>query len=442
MSARYAASPPLLAQGWLLLAVGALGLGAMAALMLVAARTPWITAFLPADAFPRALVVHVNLATTIWYTAMACGLWTERISDRLHGFATGAFVLSLVGALGVVGGGLFASGAPVLANYVPYVDHPFFLASMVIFAVGGLTTALLSLRRPQDTVEWGFMIARAPFVFAALYVVHGLMEGAALSEILWGAGHVLQFGHVALLMAIWLRLVERAGGRALPQGAGIVLFAVAALPAVAAPLLALCGALASEELNRFHTELMRWANWPAPLLLGLVLLMREPAAVGRADGVAPSLGLFVVGCLAGAAIDSQTTMIPAHYHGTIGAFTLVLMAAALARGLPDTAGRAACGLARLPLALYATGIMALIGGLAWSGLLGAARKSPFSAEGVELGPMLAASVMGLGGAIAVAGVCLFVVVAYSRIVPLCLPHSSQPPPGSRRADAPTFASVR
>jgi len=431
-------APGALSQRWLLLAVIALGLGALAAVALVVARTPGVTALLAPDAFPRALVVHVNLATLVWYLAMACALWTERLPARRGTAAALAFALAAAGAAGAVAAGLAGLGTPVLANYVPYLDHPLFLAALGCFAAGGLAAALVSLAPPRDAAEWGFAIARWPFLMGAVYLVLSLARGQSLVDAVWGAGHVLQFGHVTLLMAIWLRLAERAGATPLPVGPAALLFALAALPATAAPLLLAAGLAGDEMLHRFHTELMRWANWPAPLAFGLLLVVRTKGAVRRADGLPASLGLFLAGCLAGLAIDAQTTLVPAHYHGTIGAFTLALMAAALARLSPAVPGGRP---SRLPLTLYSLGIFALIAGLAWSGALGAPRKSPFSAEGADLGATLAASLIGLGGAITIAGVCLFVIVAVPRILPLCL-NRRPPVPTAPCAAAPTFAAAR
>jgi len=434
------ASPPRVSQCWLLLAVLSIGLAALAAIALVLARTPLLTAFVAPDAFPRALVVHVNFATLIWYFAMACALWTERLPARRLPAAAVCCVLGVGGALGVALSGIAAAGVPVLANYVPYLDSVVFKAALACFAAAALATALLSLRRPRDGAEWGFAIARWPFVMAAVYLVLCLERGASLVEAVWGAGHVLQFGFVALLMAIWLRLAERAGAAALPTAAVIALFAVAALPATIAPLVYLSGALDGPALHGLHTTLMRWANWPAPVLLGLLLLFARPPA-RRAEGFAASVALLVAGCVAGLAIEHQTTMIPAHYHGTIGAFTLALMAAVLARlSLPGAVGRS--GPSRLPLALYASGSLVLIAGLGWSGLLGAARKTPFSAEGADLAVTLAAALTGLGGAVTIAGVVLFVFIAVPGIFRLCKPYPPRPRPTTRCEHAPTFAAVR
>lgn len=421
-------TPPPVSQRWMLLAVVSLGLSAVAALALALARTPVLTALVGADLFPRALVVHVNLATLIWYLSMGSALWTERLPASRA--TNAAFVLATAGVFGVVATGFTAAGAPVLANYVPYLDSPAFLASLAAFAAGGLATALLSLQRPACAVEWGFALARVPFVMGAAYLLLELGRGGDLVAAVWGAGHVLQFGYVTLLMAIWLRIVERAGARPLPTAVAAALFAVAALPSLLGPLLLLTGTAAG-ELHAFHTELMRVANWPAPLLFALLLLSRGRLA-WRAAGFVPSVGLFAIGIAAGAAIDAQTTMVPAHYHGTIGAFTLALMAAALARVSPAPASRT-----RRPLGAYALANTLLIAGLAWSGALGAPRKTGF-AGGAELAPTLSAALTGIGGIATVAAVVYFVTVLVPRIFSLCSSPPLPPPP----ARAATFAPER
>ena len=412
---------------WILLALASLGLSAAAALALALARTPVLTALVAADTFPRALVVHVNLATLIWYVSMAGALWTERLPASRAPVANLAFALSCAGMVGVVATGLGAAGAPVLANYVPYLQSWLFLASLGCFAAGGLATALLSLQRPDGTFEWGLAVARLPFMMAAVYLLLELRNGGSLIDAVWGAGHVLQFGYVTLLMAIWLRLVERAGGRSLDARVAVLLFLAAALPSVLGPALLLSGTPAA-ELHAFHTQWMRLANWPAPLLFGLLLLGRRRA--WRAAGFVPSVALLVIGLAAGAAIGAQTTMVPAHYHGTIGAFTLALMAVALDRASPAGTSPARSRWGSLPLSLYAFANATLIAGLAWSGALGAPRKTAFINAGADLAPTLAAALTGLGGVATIAAVGFFVIVTASRILRPCS-NRPQPCPSSK-----------
>lgn len=429
-------APPV-SQRWLVLAVASLGLSAIAALALALARTPVLTALVGSDVFPRALVVHVNLATLIWYVSMAAALWTERVAGWRATAAEIAFAFALAGMLGVVMAGFTSAGTPVLANYVPYLQAPAFLASLGCFAAGGLATALLSVRWPRDTVEWGFTLARVPFAMGAAYLLLDLGKGASLGDAVWGAGHVLQFGYVTLLMTIWLRLVERGGGRTPGGKVAVPLFAAAALPSIVGPWLLLSGA-PSAELHAFHTQLMRVANWPAPLLFGLLLCRHG----WRGAGVVASLALLVIGLAAGAAIDAQTTMVPAHYHGTIGAFTLALMAVALAR-VPPAAKRPDFSQSdAVPLVLYAAANATLIAGLAWSGVLGAPRKTAFIAAGSDVAPAVAAALIGIGGVATVGAVGFFVTVVVSRILRPCPPHPLQVPHPTNTPSAATSGAER
>ncbi|BAL22683.1 hypothetical protein [Azoarcus sp. KH32C] len=429
--------PPRVSQFWLLLAVSALGLAAVAAIFLVLARTPVLTAWVAPNAFPRALVVHVNLATTIWYLSMANALWTETLPQSRHRAATVIAAASSAGMAGVVWQGFATAGPPVLANYIPYVEATGFLVCLAVFVGGGIASSLLSLTRPRDAAGWGFAIARWPFLMAVIYLVAGWVRHIPLSEALWGAGHVLQFGYVTLLMAIWLRLAEQGGPSPLPRGFMVGLFCAASLPATAAPLLLLSGQLDVESLHSFHTQLMRYASWPAPLLLAASLTLLP--ATKRQGALLASISLFVAGIIAGLLITSQTTMIPAHYHGTIGAFTLAQMSAALIRVSPPAPAQAAPGGGLRSLQLYTIGILALIGGLAWSGWLGAPRKVGFDSHGADLPATLAAATIGTGGAVAILGICLFVLLTLPRTAKLCLAHFR---PETAPAPAATFAAAR
>lgn len=426
-------APPRVSQCWLAIAVLSVGLSAAAALVLVVARTPVVSALVSADTFPRALVVHVNLATLIWYCCMAGALWTETLRPRLRPAAGVLLASAAIAVAGVLAAGLAGAGAPVLANYVPYLDSPWFLGALAAIAAATVLTALLTVHPPRDAAEYGFQFAKWPFLMAALYLAAALAKRHTLVEALWGAGHILQFGFVTLLMAIWLRLAQRAGLATSRITAGLPV--AAALPATIAPVALLSGAWPPEALHLLHTELMRWLNWPAALLLALLLLRRGSRAM-RVPCLAPSIAMLVLGILAGTAIDRQTTMIPAHYHGTIGAFTLALMTAVMARlGLADGDDRAQSRALR-PLHAYAAGSLLLIAGLAWSGWLGAPRKTGFVGAEAEPGMALAAGLVGLGGVVTIAGVTLFASRALPRIIGLCA--SPRTPP---RNAAPTFAAA-
>jgi len=108
--------------------------------------------------------------------------------------------------------------------------------------------------------------------------------------------------------------------------------------------------------------------------------------------------------------------IPAHYHGCIVGVTLALMGLVyhllprLGYGAPQ--GR----LATLQPTLYGAGQMLHIVGLVWSGGYGVQRKVAGAEQVLRGGGEIAGmALMGLGGAIAIIGGLLFVVVVIGSL---------------------------
>lgn len=369
---------------WVRLGLAALTVAVAAASGLVAARTPGLAGWV-GGGFPRLLVAHVTAIAWVWTFAMAGALWT------LHGRASrvagiGAW-LAIAGAAGMILAWGARAGPARLADYLPHLDGGFFLAALATFGLGVTVAAVGSIKRPGNDFEWALAWSRLPVLMAVLEVVQAREVEAAL----WGAGHLLQFSFVTLLMGLWWRGAGGAASRAVRA-----LFALAALPACLPPLLRLAGWGDAGDLRAVHTAVMAWGAWPAPLALAVLLRRRA----GRQQVVAMSMTIFLMGCLAGAGIGGQTTLIPAHYHGTLGALNLALMAC-LAGGRDAT------------LRLYGVGQVLLIAGFAWSGVLGAARKLPLAAgaDGMQLA---AAGLIGVGGGLAILGVAWFLLRQFSQ----------------------------
>jgi len=121
--------------------------------------------------------------------------------------------------------------------------------------------------------------------------------------------------------------------------------------------------------------------------------------------------LFAAGGVIGAFISGNNVKIPAHYHGCIVGVTLALMGLVYLL-LPKLGYRAPTGrLATWQPVLYGFGQLLHIVGLVWSGGYGVQRKVA-GAEQVLRTPSEIAGMglMGLGGAIAIIGGLLFVVV--------------------------------
>jgi cytochrome c oxidase subunit I len=423
-----------LGAGWLLLALAAIGLSTLCALLLVIARAPVLgNAAASGELFRSALVLHVGLAVVVWFLSCAAGFWAMAAQQ---GSARDwvSFMLSAAGVAAMVVSPATGASTPVLANYLPVLDSPIFLAGLACFLVGiaaSASSALCSLlahaqARAASALRNGAMLSilallSALAILASSLAQQGMPHGAVAFETLgWGAGHALQFVHVLLMMSVWGILADAVPDavsdiapirRVLPA----LLFA-AALPLLVVPVIQVSYPIGSPEYRRAFTLLMAWGAWPAPAALGLYILWRMRlaglAALRNPQALALllSIALFLLGCVFGASIRAESTMVPAHYHGTVGAVTLAYMALGYRLlpvfGIATREGR----LIRWQPIVYGAGLIVLASGLAWSGWMGIPRKTPHADIVAHYPAYYAAMGMAvLGGALAVTGAGLFVV---------------------------------
>lgn len=421
----------LLARRWLILAVAAVAVSGVFAILIALARVPALGTLFPGEGFYRvALVLHVNLSQGVWFMAFAGVLWSlqaRRSNDRLERLA---LALAAIGTAGIVLSMSAGTVRPMMSNYLPVLDSHLFLTSLVSFGTGVLLKALRA-SVALDTPQSGVTPADARSLLLKLSAVEvvtvfGLLlftsltmsdsEGMAYFETLfWGPGHLWQFALLNLLIYCWLELAPRQAAR-LPVGvlAGAILFSlVPVLVSLGIPLFHEPDSAASTYL---YTWLMRWTSWEAPLLVGVALWLAG-ARGSLAPGFLLSLLLFVAGLILGALINGQTTLVTAHYHGTIGAITLAFMAVSfvllgrLGIEQPNSL------MVRLQLGFYGYGVLLMMLGLAGAGLMGAPRKTPgdlavsFSIE------TFSRICLGLGGLCATIGIVMFACLLLRRLLP-------------------------
>jgi cytochrome c oxidase subunit 1 len=427
------------ARAWFLLAIGSLVLAGLLSLMLVVGRLPFLGwLFTDPLFFKRALVVHVNLAMVIWFQAGTAAFLGLALGKRIsRGRTALSLALGVTGVLGLLAGAVMPGAQPILANYVPVIDHPVFLAGLVCwFAGAGLffATALATSADPDNALPEDTLIALRASAAANLIAIatlavawrttlSGLPTIGYYELVAWGGGHVLQVANVAAMLGLWLMLLHRWSGQAvLSPPASRWLLTALVLPCVSVPLLAL-GGTSSTGYTQGSTELMRWTIFPVGLIvLGLSLrhVVRHQVAGARLAhdwrivGFAGSAALTVLGFILGALIRSSTTLVPGHYHCAIGAVTIALMTAAYEFcGIvsPVAAIAPALRRARLQLLLFGGGQAVFGLGFALAGAYGLGRKQYGAEQHVRsLGEYLGLGVMGAGGLVAVAGGLLFLAV--------------------------------
>jgi cytochrome c oxidase subunit I len=416
--------------GWLRIAVGSLLLAGLMALGLIAGRAaPWLVGWADPGLFRRVLVVHVNLALIVWFYAALAGLaqqmpwragalrarWTRR------GAAAGVGLMCVAA--------LLPDATPILANYVPVLDHPLFLGGLGLFGVSAWLACVPGrMRGEPGSSGLGRRVELAVGASQAALLLAGLTFAAALWRtprslapevyyelVCWGGGHTLQVASVALMMGMWTLMAERRLGRA-AVSADALRWALLVLvaPHLVGLWLALGGTTRVEYL-RGATRLMQLGVVPAALWLMWRLgraLVRAPrphgghmARCGLGVGLVASWSLLLLGIALGATLSPGTTMVPAHYHAAIGAVTISLMAAA-----PVLLGARSWG--RLQPALFGAGQMIFALGFALAGWGGLGRKVYGGEQHVRSAlEWTGLGVMGAGGLLAVGGGFLFLALA-------------------------------
>lgn len=417
------------ARRWLVLAVSAVAISGFFAILIALARVPAIGTLFPGAEFYRvALVLHVNLSQGVWFMAFASVLWSLAAAHRPEALERAAWVFAVAGTAGIVLAVSDGQARPLMSNYLPVLDNQIFLGSLSLLGLGVCLKAWLSAWSivPNASRHHGFspeniLLRLSALETLAVFLVLGWtwlsIDGDRdwnyFETLFWGAGHLWQFALVSLLMYCWLRLLPEVASR-LPVSLlkGLILISVVPV------LLGLCVPLISspgETANTvYYTWLMQWTSWQAPLALGLLLMLCERRERWR-PGFGLSLLLFVSGLLLGSLINGQTTLITAHYHGTIGAITLAFMAVAF-RLLPTLGMEAPPPfLVRLQLAFYGNGILLMMLGLAGAGLMGAPRKTPGDLELVFSVETVSRILLGVGGLCATIGIVMFAWLLLRRL---------------------------
>ncbi|HXF66722.1 MAG TPA: cbb3-type cytochrome c oxidase subunit I, partial [Burkholderiales bacterium] len=421
----------------LALALVALTGAGLFSVLLVAARTPLLQHFFPAaDFFRTALVVHVDLSVLVWFFAIAGVLWSLNSTPRAIGLGWAALGLAGAGAALMCVAPFADLAVPIMSNYVPVLDGPWFLAGLAAFGAG---IALLALRALATAPPVGVALdgaaalrfglnaaavaaAMALLAFAWSWLaVPGDLPARGYYDILfWGAGHVAQFAYTLLMLVAWLALAEAAGIRVpISPRIAVLLFGVGLAAVFVTPVIYLAWNVTSVEHRRLFTWLMEWGGGLAivPFALGILWgaarggRARDPRTLPPRAALLASLVLFGTGGAIGFVIHGSDVTIPAHYHGSIVGVTLALMGLVylllprLGYREPDP------GWARWQPYLYGCGQLLHIAGLLWSGGYGVQRKVAGGEQVLRsAGEIAGMGLMGLGGLVALAGGLLFVVI--------------------------------
>ncbi|MDR8390729.1 cbb3-type cytochrome c oxidase subunit I [Aliifodinibius sp. S!AR15-10] len=430
-------------KSWIFISISALILAGFLSLFIMMGRIPLINKWMfDTQWMRRILVVHVNLALLVsFYSFIAsCTILLPEQPPWSRRYPV-AIMVSLLSIALMISSIFFTGSEAVLANYIPVVDHPVFVASLLFFGFSICLTIfskrLLPFRITDNNAgllppgaaapirSAGVLILISVFIFLISWLITPLDLSTNLyyEFIFWGGGHVLQFANMIAAVGIWIVLYQEISGKELFNTGKIsALCYIYTIPVLATPLLLLEGTDSTLYLKGF-TLYMSWGIFPVVSVFIVVLLVKTFSLLNNqkstinflknpySTGLVASIFLTIIGFILGAMISGSNTMVPAHYHATLGAVTIVFMSATywlMEQYGYSFSSRRNKGLLFKQLLTYTTGQLIFVAGLAVAGSYGLARKV-FGQEQIIHAPeiYIGLGLLLFGGLLAIAGGVMF-----------------------------------
>lgn len=417
---------------WLWLGVFALAAAGGLALLIALARTPIVQNLVDSqELFRVALVVHVDMSVLIWFLAVV-GLMWSLLDQRASGLSRFGFGLTLLGTIMLSISPFVGADQPLMNNYVPVLQHPWFYLALTIIGLGTAVNAvafLLSPVRKNDLLDFAMRLVAICVllaiycILAALFSIPANITGELFFELLfWGGGHVLQFAWTVLMLVAWVWLARLSSGQdVVGYRWGSLLFFLVVAPLFALPWLLRHPVDSRAYIEQF-TLLMRWGGLGSVPLGALIFISlfrphsRAPHLSAMRGALISSMVLFTAGGVLGFMISGSNTVVPAHYHGSIVGVTMACMGLIYYTLTRLGFSLALPRMARWQPYVYGCGQLLHITGLAWSGGYGVQRKVAGTAQALDGFQQFAAmGIMGLGGLISVIGGVFFLLVTTATL---------------------------
>ncbi len=436
---------------WFILSVSALLIAGFLSLSFIIGRAPVLSSFITDPMWiKRVLIVHVDLALLIFIYGFFCGLFllipSESKSSQKPVLAAIVAISAMVILLSTI---FIPSASPILSNYIPVLDHPVFVSGLLLFGAA-VVLVLLSGRLfmghqklknanasifPTEAVPGlqasAFILIVSALTFlASWWLTYSNLSAHTFYELaIWGGGHQLQFANSAIMASVWLILGHKLLGKSIMSyKLSLFWFAVFALPIIVSPLLLMEGTSSPLYLGGFTTY-MRWGIFPVISVLMVIITTKLAQAKAKGDlpkalsknpyftGLTVSLSFMVIGFILGSLIRGSNTLIPAHYHATLGAITVAFTTITyylLDRfGNPFPSKKTEKWAAYQPL-IFGVGQLMFVFGFAYAGSYGLARKAFGPEQNIEsVQAFIGLAVAGTGGLIAITGGFIFLWVIIS-----------------------------
>jgi cytochrome c oxidase subunit 1 len=416
---------------WFILAVSALAFSGVYSFFPYALRTPVLAKLLNMqELFNVSLMVHVNLGVLVWFLSSSAMLMQMVIKDKFLSISFTGFIASMMGTIFIIASPFMGESEPVKNDYVPILHSLTFILGISLFLSGILLQSIITIlsfdQIKRDVLKFTIYMSAMIFIVAVICFIKSAIELKAIAAnrfidlleyyqlLFWGAGHILQFNYVQLIVFVWLAI-------SLSSHIKVAFYLqwmnfLLVLSAVAIYWLY---PLDSLELNDFFTSHMKYVGGILVMVIGIMVcytfIARREFMLSRLDFVTFFASSFLIlsGGFIGYLISGANVTVPAHYHGVILGITVGLMGL-FYKILPELGfKRVNEKLAIWQILLYTIGQFIHVVALAISGGYGVLRKDPGTALSLKAKIFMGA--MGIGGSIALIGGVLFVILIFKNM---------------------------
>jgi len=420
-----------IARYWLVLACSCLLVSGFLALLVTGAKAPAIKALITnLDVVRWFLVIHVNLSSLVWFSAVPVALvHMTKTEDAISPREWLGLALAAIGAVLMFSVPPTADLKIILSNYVPMLMDQRYYWALILYAAG-VALSFSTLRplnllpktqAPLGVSEIGFGMMMGILLFFMALITTALafwqLQGDVLGSDLiyfelgmWGGGHLLQHFSSIFLVCCWVLLLSSITNRLFFSRRELFpIFLLLSLSFFAAPLL-MYFEVTSNEYRTGFTRLMQFGIAPVVATFVVWWIRRLPKEFWnfrdfRVVAVVMSSFLILMGFTYGSLIVGPDLRVPGHYHASIGAVTLALMATAYHILLGATSPSK---WALRSAWTYGIGQSCFASGMFIAGSFGLGRKT----YGVEhtfsnLGQTVGFAIMAVGGLVAFTGGLFF-----------------------------------
>jgi hypothetical protein len=360
--------------------------------------------------------------------------------SNLNNFIQKILSFKMVGILLIISSAFLKKSQPVLSNYIPILTHPIFFTGISMLALSIIYDYLYSsrfkskeayIKLPLQAI-FGLKCTAISFILCAISTLLSIFSTSTILPIqsyyeliFWGPGHLLQICSQIGMLSVCIILIFKIIGYC-PINIIInkIIFISLIISCLIGTLLPIFGTNSYIYIYG-STILMKFGICPFIVIFLIIFLYKITTIKKKLinnlyfNGFISSVFLTLFGYILGFCINKQNTLIPAHYHATIGGVSIAFMSASfwLCEVFGIKNNKKFEKLTKLQPICFCLGQFIFVLGFSFAGIHGALRKT-FGSEQIlhSLTETVSLTMMGIGGITAIISGILFLYLCSKKVL--------------------------